>query len=298
MLCYGELGIDNLIQVPHLPTPERAAFPTSDGYFIGGAAANTAVWLAGWGVPVRLAGNALGQDELGERLWAWLSAYPDLDLRFIERLPGLATPFCRILVTPDGERSILVYGYPQMPKTAVSEAMLAQAAFLAVDLYGGEERLAAAQAARQAGVPTVVLDLIDPDHPMAPLADILILSLAYLRIADPGVDLRERARSLQQAGVGVVILTDGPRPIQVFDQGGDSFSLQPPQVRPVDTTGAGDAFRAGLIYGLLHGQPLKRSVALAAAAGALRVTQSSGAGQVAPLEEVQRLAAGLQPVEP
>jgi hypothetical protein len=51
-------------------------------------AANTAVWLAAWGVPVRLAGNALGQDELGDRLWGWLGAYPCLDLRFIERLPG------------------------------------------------------------------------------------------------------------------------------------------------------------------------------------------------------------------
>ena len=46
VFCYGEIGVDNIIQVPHLPNPELATFPTSDSYHIGGAAANTAVWLA------------------------------------------------------------------------------------------------------------------------------------------------------------------------------------------------------------------------------------------------------------
>jgi len=52
VFCYGELGGDNIIRLPHLPPPETAAFPTADSYHIGGAAANTAVWLAGWGVQV------------------------------------------------------------------------------------------------------------------------------------------------------------------------------------------------------------------------------------------------------
>jgi len=63
VFAYGEVGIDNIIRVPHLPTLELAAFPTSDTYHIGGAAANTAVTLAAWGVRVRLAGNAIGDDE-------------------------------------------------------------------------------------------------------------------------------------------------------------------------------------------------------------------------------------------
>lgn len=297
VLCYGELGVDNLIQVPNLPSPERAAFPSSDDYHIGGAAANTAVWLAAWGVPVRLAGNALGQDELGDRLWGWLGAYPCLDLRFIERLPGVATPFCRILVTPDAERSILVYGYPQTPKTRVTAEMLAGTSYLALDLYGGAERLQAAQAARQAGVTTVVVDLVEPDHPIMPWVDILILSAAYLRSERPEVDPRQRAQLLRQGCQGTVILTDGPRPILTLDPDGRASSLLPPPVQPVDTTGAGDAFRAGLIYSLLQGCALAESVAFAAAAGALRITASGSGGQVAPVQEVAQLAAGLRAAE-
>lgn len=297
VLCYGELGVDNLIRVPHLPTPERAAFPSVDDYRIGGAAANTAVWLAGWEVPTRLAGNALGRDELGERLWTWLGGYPSLDLRFVERLPELATPFCRILVTPDGERSILVYGYPQTPKTRVTPAMLEGVSYLALDLYGGEERLYAAQAARQAGLTTVVSDLIDPDHPALPLVDILIVSRAYLRSERPALDPVQRARELRGGCAGVVILSDGPRPVYALDREGRSFSLRPPAVEPLDTTGAGDAFRAGLIYGLLRGRSLPESVAFAAAAGALKVSAAASAGRVPTVAEVSALAAGLPVVE-
>jgi sugar/nucleoside kinase (ribokinase family) len=295
VLCYGELGVDNLIQVPHLPSPERAAFPTTDDYHVGGAAANTAIWLAAWGVPVRLAGNALGRDDLGDRLWAWLSAYPTLDLGFIDRQPGLATPFCRILITPDGERTILVYGYPLAPKTRVTPGMLAGAAYLALDLYGGEERLEAAQAAHRAGLTTVVSDLIDPDHPVLPWVDILIVSSAYLRSEHPGVDPQQRAKELRQVCQGAVILTDGPRPVHALDRDGRLLSLQPPSVQPVDTTGAGDAFRAGLIYGLRQGRELAECLPLAAAAGALKITASGG--EVAPMAEVSRLAASLRIVE-
>jgi sugar/nucleoside kinase (ribokinase family) len=80
-----------------------------------------------------------------------------------------------------------------------------------------------------------------------------------------------------------------------LDPEGRAFSLLPPPVQPVDTTGAGDAFRAGLIYSLLQGRALAESVAFAAAAGALRITASGSGGQVAPVQEVAQLAAGLRP---
>jgi sugar/nucleoside kinase (ribokinase family) len=102
------LGVDNIIRLPHLPTLERAAFPQAEGYHIGGAAANSAVWLAGWDVRVGLAGNAIGRDDYGSRLLEWLGRYPALDLRYIESREDAVTPFCRIMVTPDAERTIEV----------------------------------------------------------------------------------------------------------------------------------------------------------------------------------------------
>jgi sugar/nucleoside kinase (ribokinase family) len=294
VFCYGELGIDNIIRLPHLPTPERAAFPFADTYHIGGAAANTAVWLAGWGVPVGLAGNAIGHDDHGRQLIDWLGRYPSLDRRSLEVRQEVATPFCRILVTPDGERSILVYGYPQTPKTELTVEMLDGARFLALDLYGGDERLAAVKVARAAGAQTVITDVAWPDHRALPLADIALVSAAYVREQFPGVDVIGHARQLQSINRGIVVLTDGARKVSVVDKEGALFHVQPPAVEAVDATGAGDAFRAGLIYGLLQGWPLPESVCFATAAGALKVMRVGGGSDVPAKEEVTRLAATLQ----
>ena len=267
VFCYGELGIDNIIRLPHLPTPELAAFPTADSYHIGGAAANTAVWLARWGVSVGLTGNSIGDDEYGTQLWDWLNQHPTLDTRHIEQRPGLATPFCRIMVTPDAERTILVYWYPQTPKTSLTTDMLEGARYLALDLYGGDERVAAAQAARRMGVQTVVSDIVWPGHPVLPLTDIAINSATYVRETFPGADVLQHARELQAINRGIVVMTDGPRPVRALDRDGALFTVLPPQVEAVDATGAGDAFRAGLIYGLLQEWSLARSTVWAVAAG-------------------------------
>jgi sugar/nucleoside kinase (ribokinase family) len=295
VFCYGELGVDNIIRLPHLPTPELAAFPTADSYHVGGAAANTAVWLARWGVSVGLAGNSIGRDEYGERLWDWLGQYPTLDTRHVERRPGLVTPFCRIMVTPDAERTILVYWYPQTPRTPLTSDVLAGARYLALDLYGGDERVAAAQVARRAGVQTVVSDVVWPDHPALPLTDIAINSATYVRETFPGVDVLRHARELQAVSRGIVVVTDGPRPVRALDRDGALFVVQPPRVEAVDATGAGDAFRAGLIYGLLQGWSLPRSAAWATAAGALKVQRVGAASDPPGVEEVGSLADTLGP---
>ncbi len=293
VLAYGEVGVDNLIRVPYLPTPERAAFPSADEYHVGGAAANTAVMLAGWGVAVGLAGNAIGDDERGARLRAWLSAHPSLDLSRLEVCPGLATPFCRILVLPDGERAILVFGYPQTPKTLLTAAMLDGARFLALDLYGGEERSAAARVARAAGAVVVVGDVIWPEHPVLPLAAIAANSAAYVRSEFPGIDPVAHAVRLQQVSGGIVATTDGPRPVHVIDSDGSQFWVRLPSVTVVDATGAGDAFKAGLIFGLLRGWDLRRAVRWAAAAGALKVRTLGAVTAVPNRDEVSALAETL-----
>ncbi len=295
VFCYGELGVDNIIRLPHLPTPEQAAFPHADTYHIGGAAANTAVWLAGWGVSVGLAGNVIGRDEYGRSLLEWLGRYPALDLRRVEARDDVATPFCRILVTPDAERSILVYGYPQIAKTDLTADMLNGACYVALDLYGGGERLAAAQVARAAGARTVVGDVVSLDHPILPLTSIATNSAAYVRERFPGVDVIQHARRLQAVSGGIVVTTDGPRAVHILDRDGHLFHVQPPAVEAVDATGAGDAFRAGLIYGLLKRWPLPQCACWATAAGALKVMRVGG-GNVAVREEVAALAATLKPV--
>ena len=295
VLCYGEIGIDNIIQADGLPSPENAIFPTSDSYHGGGAAANTAVWLAALGVDINLSGNAIGHDDYGELILERLRQHDRIDLSLVEQRRGVTTPFTRAIVTPDGERSFLIFWYPQAPKVQLTNEMLQGIQYLALDLYGGPERLETARLAFGSGVSTTIGDVIWPDHPALPFTSIATNSGAYIRQSFPHVDIRQHARKLQSISRGIVITTDGPHTVHALDAQGNGFTIQPPAVTALDATGAGDAFRAGLLYGLLHSFDLPRSVCWGVAAGALKV-QSLGAATTLPtFDEIEALANSLQP---
>jgi len=62
-------------------------------------------------------------------------------------------------------------------------------------------------------------------------------------------------------------------------------------IEPVDTTGAGDIFHAGFIYGLLQGLPLPRQLDFACAAAALNCTAIGARGGIQPVDTIERLIA-------
>ena len=293
VFCYGEVGVDNIIQADQLPSPEIAVFPQAESYHIGGAAANTAVWLARMGVPVGLSGNIIGDDLYGRQLQGWLAQHKRLDLAALEIVPGTTTPFTRAIVTPDGERSFLIFYYPQTPKSAFSLDMLKGAGFLALDLYGGPERVQSARAAHNAGVRTTIGDVIWPEHKALPVTDIVTNSGSYIRNVFPGVDVHQHARSLQAINKGIVITTDGGDEVFAIDRDGSAFVARPPKVEVVDATGAGDAFRAGLLYGLDKGLSLAESVCWGMATGSLKVGHVGAATTLPTFAEIEKLAKSL-----
>jgi sugar/nucleoside kinase (ribokinase family) len=293
VFCYGELGVDNIIQTDQLPTPEIAVFPREESYHIGGAAANTAVWLATMGVPVGLAGNFIGNDQYGRWLLGWLKKHTLLDLSLVEKRNEIPTPYTRAIVTPDGERSFLIFYYSQTPKLPFQPFMLRGAKYVALDLYGGPERLDAARDAIRAGAQTTIGDVIWADHEVLPHTSIATNSASYIRSAFPGIDVRQHARKLQSINKGIIITTDGAEDVFVLDKKGAAFTVRPPRVTSVDSTGAGDAFRAGLLYGLLKGLDLPRSVCLGVATGALKVGFIGAATTLPKLNEIETLSSTL-----
>ena len=294
VLCYGEIGIDNIIQTDGLPSPEKAIFPKSDSYHGGGAASNTAVWLAALGVKVKLTGNTIGHDPYGDQIMERLGKQSNIDLSLVEQRGGVTTPFTRAIVTPDGERSFLIFWYPQAPKISLTKEMLDGVRYVALDLYGGQERLDTAQLAFESGVSTAIGDVIWPDHPALPITSIATNSGPFIRQSFPGVDIRQHARTLHSISKGIVITTDGPRMVHALDAQGNSFTIQPPAITVMDATGAGDAFRSGLLYGLLRGFDLPRSLCWAVAAGSLKVKNLGAATTLPDFNEIEALANSLQ----
>jgi sugar/nucleoside kinase (ribokinase family) len=70
--------------------------------------------------------------------------------------------------------------------------------------------------------------------------------------------------------------------------GGERYACPAPRLEVVDTTGAGDSFDAGFIYGFLKGWPVPRSLALACTTGALSTRAAGGTTAQATLAEAMQ----------
>jgi sugar/nucleoside kinase (ribokinase family) len=231
--------------------------------------------------------RALGDDAIGDRVVAHLGAFPGLSTAYLQRVAGRHSMYCRILVNPAGERTIIGVGVDEVTATPPTKEMIADAHVLTLDLFGGPERVEAARLAAGLGRPVIVGDVNRLDHPVLPYASVALVSAD--EVGGRG-EVASFARAALAAGAGAVIVTGGPRDVMLFEPGRDSTSLSPPEVPVVDTTGAGDAFRAGVVYGVVKGWPLRRAAAMGVAAGSLKVGRTGAATHVPSLEEALDLA--------
>jgi ribokinase len=103
---------------------------------------------------------------------------------------------------------------------------------------------------------------------------------------------RQAIERIRQLGVNTVIMTRGSQGAFVSGVSG-SYAVPAFQVNPVDTTAAGDAFVAGLAFGIASKQPLEQAARLAAAAGALTTTKAGAQPSLPFAAQVERLLSGL-----
>lgn len=291
VVCYGTISVDNITHLPYLPSPKRDTPALCEYDEAGGEALRVAMPLAAWGLRVLVVGNLIGTDRKGDFILKELARYPGIDTRYIQRHPNVATPFSRILVTPDGEPSRIAYGYEQAPVMELTPEVMKQARMLSVDAYGRDERDRAAAVARSLGKIVVSADAIWPQYPLASISDVVIISSFWLQSHFPGVYEYDHALDLQAMGAGVVIITDGPRPVLVVRQDGSPFGVEPYHIARVgDTSGAGNLFKAGIIYGWLQADwSLEHKVKFACAASGLYCQREPGSSLIPSLDEIAAL---------
>jgi len=253
ILCFGAICADLRMRLPRLPRPGEGMHVAEAVWSAGGNALIEARALAAWGVRVALMGDALGIDEPGELVAAELRRL-GLDAQ-VRRDPAARTVVCHILLTPDGERTILALRPPNPPAALPSSELLRACRLVSVTRYG-PRTVEVAALARAAGATLVGGDATRPDDALAQLADVLVTSADLLAAHTPGVALGAQMAALHAVRGAAVVVTDGPRPVRaIWAEGGATHAatLTPPAVTPHDTTGAGDIFRAGVALGLLRG---------------------------------------------
>ncbi len=285
VLCYGSIGVDNLLAIPNLPALDEGIHAMEDRYCLGGAAANVAVHLAAWGVPVVLAGNAIGQDAYGALVWQRLAQFDALDVSLLARLPDVSTPFCRVFVTADGEHRLVAWGFDAAPHPRLPDRALDQAHWIFLGAYAGARRLALVQRARSLGKQVAAAQVLRSDDPLLPLCDLIVNRAGR---SENLAAMANHARALQSESRGLVVTTSGAGMVVAVGPSGtpQEHSPLPAQVR--DTLGAGDAFMAGCLFGLVQGWPDARVMAFALGAAALCVGRWGGSDPP-PKREVLRL---------
>jgi sulfofructose kinase len=256
----------------------------------GGQVATTVVACQRWGMRTRYVGK-LG-DDAAAALHREAFARADVETQIITVIGG-ASPQSLILVDGAGERTVLCRRDERLvlQPGELDREWIVNARALHVDGHDTAAATVAARWARAAGIPVVAdLDELYPGvEELLENIDYLIVSRDFPCKLTGEVDLEKALRRMQRRyRCLLTAATLGPDGVLAWD--GKQFHHTPAyRVPVVDTTGAGDIFHAGFIYGLLQNWPLERQLDFACAAAALNCMASGARGGIQTVEEIESL---------
>jgi len=292
LVGVGLNATDTLIPLTTFPKAGAKIEYRTASVLPGGQVATTVVACQQWGLKSRYIGK-LGDDTAATlHQEAFARAGVESHLLIV---PGGASPQSLILVDSDGERTVLCRRDERMVLQPgdLKREWVVQARALHVDGHDTAAATLAARWAREAGIP-VIGDLDEPYPGVEELLeniDYLIVSRDFpVRLMEMD-DLEDALRSMRERfGSVLAAATLGQDGVLAWD--GKEFHHAAAYCVPVvDTTGAGDIFHAGFIYGLLQGWPLERQMDFACAAAALNCMASGARGGIQPVEAIETLMA-------
>lgn len=279
LVVIGSLNVDLVVSVQHLPSPGETVAGPSAEQRPGGKGANQASAAARLGANVRLAG-LVGDDAFGADLRSVLAAQ-GVDVSHVAVLHGSSTGMAFIAVDESGENMITVASGANSSLTPTALAgrsglrtLLDGAGALLLQLETPvATSLAAAEIARELGVPVVLNAAPCPAQPTPELIQLLRLTDALIVNESEASSLVGTAdpMALLKLGPSVAVVTLGRHGATAADESG-RIDVPGFAVPSVDTVGAGDTFCAQFALAWASGIPLTEAVRRACAAGALATT--------------------------
>jgi len=290
---FGLNAVDHLIVVPEYPQFDTKIRLTEHKESAGGQTATAMVALQRLGMKTAYAGR-FGSDAAG-RLGVQSLVSEDVNVEYAETIAGATNQIAFIIIDArSGERTI-IWDRDERLSYAGDEAPIALAGrgrVLHIDAHDPPACVAMARAARNAGtIVTADIDNIYEGLPeLLPLIDVLISSSEFPRRLTGISDLRESLIEIKSRyGCAIVGATLGARGAIVYWQG--AFIESPAFAVPGvcrDTTGAGDAFHAGFIYGMLRAEDLEGCLKIGNAVAALKCRALGGRTALPDQEELAR----------
>jgi fructokinase len=256
IICFGEVLFDLLADQIGVSADQVTSWTP----LAGGAPANVACGLAKMGDRSKFIG-CVGDDQPGRDLMAKLQSI-GVDVSGVQRHPTASTRQVQVVRDVDGDRSF--GGFGGVPAGQFADAMLSE---VPATLFAGADflqlgTLALAYPASAASTAAA----------LAPIRRLLVKA-DFIKFAKEEAELLygdavplKLCKHLPQ--VQGIVITDGGNVCKYWlhSTQGEQAAFK---VTAVDTTGAGDAFVAGLLHQLGAGQSAAETVRYAAAAGAL-----------------------------
>lgn len=263
VICFGALNVDKLYKVDRIAKAEEESVILDFKEAPGGSAANTAVGLARLGVKTGYIGKVAEDREGSVLLKSFIDEGVDTSGVVVSRVgrSGSVIGF----VDQEGNRAL--YLDPGVNDALSFEEIdlkyLENVKFLHLTSFVGEKPFEAQKRLLQA-VPNVKVTfdpgIIYARKGLKKLKPIIERCYAIMPNENEvqlltGKNYLEGAEILLEEGADVVAVKLGERGCYITD-GRESHTVEAFKVKVVDTTGAGDAFCAGFIYGLLKGRDL------------------------------------------
>jgi sulfofructose kinase len=291
---FGLNSVDHLCIVKRHPRLDSKQPLVTYELQPGGQVPTALVALQRWGLHAKYVGS-FGDDPGGELSRSSLER-EGVDVSATLVRSNTRNQVSVILIDEvTGERSVLAERVERMvlrPEEVRRDAIVAGRALL-LDAVEVPTAIAAARWAKEEGILTV----LDMDSPTAGTPDLLRVTDVLIVAAEfpgrlTGIDnLRAAVRAAAKYGPWFVGVTLGPGGALALVHG--EFHFVPAfRVPVVDSTGAGDIFHAGSIYGLLQEWPIAEILRFAAAAAALKCEKLGGRPGIPTVERALALARG------
>lgn len=282
VLGFGMIVYDVFAR-PVDTVPEWGRLVTFDeiAHHVGGCPVNTCVDLARLGARVMI-GGCIGADPAGNTVREKLKE-AGLNVGGLTAVEGSSTAFTFVAIGSDGQRRYFhtVGANASLSDTYCQDSMLKRSKILHIGGtllmpgFDGEPTARLLRRAKNLGLITSMdtafnpgVDALSLVRPCLKYLDIFIPSIEEAELISGKTDPEEILDTMDGEGVPVVGVKLGAEGSVVRAEGKTCW-VPPFKVKPVDTTGAGDAFMAGFLYGTLQDWPIEKRARFANAVAAI-----------------------------
>ncbi len=265
VIGFGGLNVDTLLKVDKIAAAEEESFIRNFEEACGGSAANTIVGLARLGCKVGFIGKVANDHEGNLQMNCFRAEGVDTEgiIHTDKGKSGAVLGF----VDKKGARALYINSGVNdlIEPREIKWQYVSQTQFLHISSFVGEKSFRT-QKKLLSSLPSTVKISFDPGsiyaqkgfaaiEPLIQNSFVMMPNALELELLTEEKDYPKGSKVLIDMGVKIVAVKLGNKGCYVTD-GQEKRTIQPFKVPVTDTTGAGDAFNAGFLYGLIKDKPL------------------------------------------